>query len=136
MKYPSLLTTILALAGLPAVLAQSPPAITYVPNSSVKLYQVNGDCDWTEWDATINNKTPSCKPTTSQTLTKADILGNDVPVVFENNGEMIVTFGDTIGASGYAPWSGVQNSFLWQAHDPIARSTTLNASDGLLLNFS
>jgi uncharacterized protein (TIGR03437 family) len=96
---------------------------------------VNGDCDWTEWDATINNKTPTCKPTASQTLTKADVLGDDVPVVFENNGEMIVTFGDTIGAYNYAAWSDVTNSFQWHAHDPIARSTTANASDGLLLNF-
>ncbi len=112
-----------------------PPTVTHIPGSSVKLYQVNGDCDWAEWDGTITNKTPTCKPTVSQTLTKADILGNDVPVVFENNGEMIVTFGDTIGAAGYSAWSSVQNSFLWGAHDPIARSTTANASDGLLLNF-
>jgi uncharacterized protein (TIGR03437 family) len=48
---------------------------------------------------------------------------------------MIVTFGDTIGAANYGAWADVQNSFLWQAHDPIARSTTANASDGLLLNF-
>jgi len=100
MKYPSLLAALIALAGLPAVFAQS-PALTYIPNSSVKLYQVNGDCDWVEWDATITAKSPACKPTTSKTLTNADILGDDVPVVFENNGEMIVTFGDTIGAAGY-----------------------------------
>jgi uncharacterized protein (TIGR03437 family) len=124
-----------AFAAAPAVFAQTTPAITYIPNSSVKVYQVNGDCDWVQWDATISNKTPTCKPTVSQTLTKADILGDDVPVVFENNGEMIVTFGDTIGALNNAPWSEVNNSFNWGAKDPIARSTTLNASDGLLLNF-
>lgn len=111
------------------------PSLTYVPGSSVKLYQVNGDCDWVEWDATITAKSPTCKPTTSKTLTNADILGDDVPVVFENNGEMIVTFGDTIGAANFTPWTNVQNSFLWGAHDPIARSTTKNASDGLLLSF-
>src|ERR1039458_10880173 len=38
MKYPSFITALIALAGLPAVLAQS-PALTYIPNSSVKLYQ-------------------------------------------------------------------------------------------------
>jgi uncharacterized protein (TIGR03437 family) len=117
-----------------ALFAQT-PSLTYIANSSVKLYQVNGDCDWVTWDATINNKTPTCKPTTSQTLTKADVLGDDVPVVFENNGEMIVTFGDTIGAYNYAPWSDITNTFQWGAHDPIAHSTTGNASDGLLLNF-
>ena len=102
MKYPSFIAALIALAGLSAAFAQS-PALTYIPNSSVKLYQVNGDCDWAEWDATITNKTPTCNPTISQTLTKADILGDDVPVVFENNGEMIVTFGDTIGAPDTAP---------------------------------
>ena len=132
----------LALAAVAMVLspaaAQSvnqTPALTYVPGSSVKLYQVTGDCDWVEWDATINNKTPTCKPTASQTLSKADVMGDDVPVVFENNGEMILTFGDTIGASTFAPWSDVANSFVWDAHDPIARSRTANASDGLVLNY-
>ena len=134
MRYHNLLTTLIALAGLPAVFAQS-PALTYIPNSSVKLYQVNGDCDWVEWDATMMAKPPTCKPTTSKTLTNADVLGDDVPVVFENNGEMIVTFGDTIGAAGNSAWTSVQNSFGWGAHDPIARSTTASASDGLLLNF-
>jgi uncharacterized protein (TIGR03437 family) len=134
MKYTNLITALIALAGLPAVFAQS-PALTYIPNSSVKLYQVNGDCDWVEWDASITSKTPTCKPTVSQTATKADVLGDDVPVAFENNGELIVTFGDTIGAAGYGAWTNVQNSFQWGAHDPIARSTTVNASDGLLLGF-
>ncbi len=101
----------------------------------MKLYQVNGDCDWTAWDATITAPKPTCLPTASQTLTKADVLGNDTPVAFEHNGELIVTFGDTIGALGNAAWSDVQNPFDWAAHDPIARSTTANASDGLLLNF-
>jgi len=32
------------------------PALTYIPGSSVKLYQVNGDCDWAEWDATIRGR--------------------------------------------------------------------------------
>ena len=96
MKHHSLLTALIALAGLPAVFAQSPPALTYIPGSSVKLYQVNGDCDWAAWDATITSKTPTCIPTVSQTATKADVLGDDVPVAFENNGEMI-------GAAGGNP---------------------------------
>jgi uncharacterized protein (TIGR03437 family) len=112
------------------------PNVTYIQGSSVKLYQVNGDCDWAVWDATNNTKTPTCKPTTSQTATRADVLGDDVPVSFERNGELIVTFGDTIGTANYYPaWTSIQNSFKWNAHDPIARSTTLHAEDGLLLNF-
>ena len=109
------------MCGLDLALAQS-PALTYIPNSSVKLYQVNGDCDWVEWDATINNKTPTCNKTSSQTLTKADVMGDDVPVVFENptasGSEMIVTFGDTIGAMGNAAWADVTNTFGWGAHEP------------------
>ncbi|MGD0947978.1 MAG: DUF4185 domain-containing protein [Candidatus Binatia bacterium] len=110
-------------------------SLGYIPGSSHKLYQINGDCDWVQWDATIGNATPTCNPTVSQTATKADVLGDDVPVAFEHNGELIVTFGDTIGAAGYSAWTNVQNSFLWGAHDPIARSTTTSAADGLLLNF-
>jgi len=124
-----------AVLTLQAGAQQSPPVITYIPGSSVKLYQVNGDCDWVAWDATITAATPTCKPTASQTVTKADVLGDDVPVAFEHSGELIVTFGDTIGAAGYKQWTNVTNSFQWQAHDPIAHSTTVSASDGLLLSF-
>jgi hypothetical protein len=105
------------LAFAPAAVAQSTgggtPTVTYIPNSSVKLYQINGDCDWVTWDATITNKTPTCKPTTSQTATKADVLGDDVATSFENNGELIMMFGDTIGASSaYNPmWIGFQSTF-------------------------
>ena len=121
----------------PAAAQSAAPTLTYVPGSSVKLYQINGDCDWAVWDATIANKTPTCKSTTSKTATNADVLGDDVATSFENNGELIMMFGDTIGAtSAYNPmWIGFQNTFEWNAHDPIARSTTLHAEDGLLLNF-
>jgi uncharacterized protein (TIGR03437 family) len=121
----------------PASAQSANPALTYIPGSSVKLYQINGDCDWVEWDATITNKTPTCKSTSSKTATNADVLGDDVATSFENNGELIMMFGDTIGASAvYNPmWIGFENTFAWNAHDPIARSTTLHAEDGLLLNF-
>jgi len=133
------LAAVIVGATLPASgqFSSQTPTITYIPGSSVKLYQVNGDCDWAVWDATITNKTPTCKPTVSQTTTRADVLGNDVPVVFEHNGAMIVTFGDTIGADAtyYPTWVSFENTFLWDSHDPIARSTTASASDGLLLDF-
>ncbi|SPF41921.1 exported hypothetical protein [Candidatus Sulfopaludibacter sp. SbA4] len=135
-SWAALLAAMISLAPLAdAQSGKGSPALTYIPGSSVRLYQVNGDCDWVEWDATITNKSPTCKPTASQTVTNADVLGDDVPVAFEHNGELIVTFGDTIGAAGYTAWTSVQNSFGWGAHDPIARSTTMNAADGLLLNF-
>ena len=46
-------------------------------------------------------------------------------------------FGDTIGATSayYPTYIGFQNTFAWNAHDPIGHSTTLHAEDGLLLNF-
>src|SRR5580658_4143641 len=113
------------------------PTLTFVPRSSVKLYQINGDCDWTVWDASITNKTPTCKSTTSKTATNGDVLGDDVATSFENNGELIMMFGDTIGANSafYPTYIGFENTFSWDAHDPIGHSTTAHAEDGLLLNF-
>jgi len=142
MKHP-LRATLAVLFLNAVVLAQQAagqsnvPTLTYIPGSSVKLYQINGDCDWAVWDATIANKTPTCKPTTSKTATNADVLGDDVATSFENNGELIMMFGDTIGATAayYPTYIAFQNTFQWNAHDPIARSTTLHAEDGLLLNF-
>lgn len=131
-----LLATILSGSRADAQSGAGSPNLTFIPGSSVKLYQVSGDCDWSEWDATITTKSPTCKPTTSQTATKADVLGNDVASSFEHNGELIMMFGDTIGADIYYPrWVSFQNAFPWHAHDPIARSTTQHARDGLLLTF-
>ena len=138
------LRTTLALLFLNAITPATPamaqseiPTLTWVPGSSVKLYQINGDCDWVQWDATINNSPPTCKPTTSKTATQADVLGDDVATSFENNGQLIMMFGDTIGANSayYPTWIGFQNTFDWGGHDPIASSTTQFAEDGLLLNF-
>jgi hypothetical protein len=116
--------------------ADSGTTLTYVAGSSVKLQQINGDCDWVTWDATNNQLMPTCNRTVSQTATKADILGDDVASSFEHNGELIMMFGDTIGTDNYYPaWVNFQNPFKWNAHDPIARSTTQHAEDGLLLDF-
>ena len=116
-----LLATILSGPRADAQSGAGSPNLTFIPGSSVKLYQVNGDCDWSVWDATITAKSPACKPITSQTVTKADVLGNDVASSFEHNGELIMMFGDTIGADTYYPkWVGFQNTFSWHAHDPIA----------------
>src|ERR1700689_4501075 len=123
---------------VPLAMAQSGiPTLTWVPGSSVKLYQINGDCDWPAWDATITSKTPTCKSTTSKTATNGDVLGDDVATSFENNGELIMMFGDTIGATSayYPTYIRCQNTFAWNAHDPIAPSSTQHAEDGLLLNF-
>ena len=65
------LVLVALLLALPVTGQTPPPTLTYVPGSSVKLYQINGDCDWTEWDATITNKTPTCKSTTARRLPTA-----------------------------------------------------------------
>src|SRR5579871_3027262 len=114
----------LSFAGLFVALstiAAQTPSLTYIPGSSVKLYQVNGDCDWTQWDATISSAAPTCKPTTSRTLTNADVLRDDVPVAFEHTGAPIASCGDTSGAAGSRAWTSVQNTLERQAYDPIAR---------------
>lgn len=138
---PRLVLALLLLAAIAPWLtqAQQPgPTLTYIPGSSAKVYQINGDCDWPEWDATIAKPHPTCAPTFSQTAANADILGDDVGSSFESNGQLIMTFGDTIGAdSTYSPaWTSVYNPYLWQAHDPIGYSTTRRAEDGLRIDFT
>src|SRR5580698_6840124 len=124
--------------------------LTYTPGTSHKIEQITGDCDWPVWDATITldasnsiiNTDPTCIPTISQTVTRADVLGQDTAYSFEHNGEVIFLFGDTIGATtghgdgvNFAPWTTVQNAFSYQAGDTIAWSNTRHAEDGLLLNY-
>jgi hypothetical protein len=123
--------------GSRAVAAEVGPDLAFVPHSTVKLYQVTGDCDWEIWDATISNASPTCKPTRSQTASRADVLGTDVPQVFEHDGEMIITFGDTFGADRVRSpkWIGFQKRFQWKQHDPIGRSKTARVGDGLLIDF-
>jgi hypothetical protein len=109
--------------------------LTYKFGSSKKLYQVTGDCDWVAWDATTPPKT--CIPTTSQTISRADVVGHDLGSNFEHNGKIIFLFGDTIGAdSTYSPtWTTVSNPFKFHAGDTFADSYTLRAEDGLRLNY-
>src|SRR5271170_1338476 len=57
-------------AGFSAV-AQPAPVLTWIPNSSIKLEQVIGDVDW----ANGSN-------TTSQTITRFNIVGTDVSYCF------------------------------------------------------
>jgi uncharacterized protein (TIGR03437 family) len=97
---------------LPRVNAQ-PPSLAYVPGSSVKLEQLIGDTDY-----------QTKAPTTSQTVTRYNILGNDIGFSFEDNGKLFISFGDTTGLK-----------VNYQAHDPIATSTVTNPEAGLLLNF-
>ncbi len=98
--------------NFPAV-AQPAPVLTWITNSSVKLEQVIGDVDW----ATGSN-------TTSQTITRFNIVGTDVSAPFVSGTNLIIFFGDTIGSN-----------VNYQAADPVAWSTTTSGEQGLLLNF-
>ena len=126
------------------------PQLTYKTGTSHKIEQITADCDWPVWDATITldasnniiNPDPICAPTISQTVTRADVLGQDTAYSFEHDGEVIFLFGDTIGATtghgdgvDFAPWTTVQNAFAYQAGDTMAWSTTGHAEDGLQLNY-
>jgi hypothetical protein len=119
--------------------------LTYTAGSSHRLEQITADCDWTVWDATIvvsatghiDNPNPTCAPTLSQTVTRADVLGHDLGSNFEHNGQLIFLFGDTIGASNqYSPqWTLISNPFQYMAGDTFAWSDTRHAEDGLVLNY-
>lgn len=100
-------------ANFPAV-AQPAPVLTWVPNSSVKLEQVIGDVDW----ATGSN-------TTSQTITRFNIVGTDVSYCFTCGTNLLFFFGDTIGSN-----------VNYQAADPEAWSTTTTENKGCCSTFS
>lgn len=125
--------------------------LTFQAGSSKKLEQVNGQCDWVAWDATIvvapdgtiTNNNPTCKPTVSQTTSRFDVLGDDIGSSFEHNEKLIFLFGDTTGATRgidqgkafYPNWISFYNDYLFNAGDPIAYSSTQRADQGLLINY-
>lgn len=93
--------------------------LTWIAGSSVKVEQIVGDCDYTAQAAT-----GQCKPTTSRTLTRARVLGNDIGYSFEDNGKLLFLFGDTIHS--------VDN---YHAGDTIASSVSTDPAAGLFLDF-
>ena len=95
--------------------------LTWVPGSTVKVEQMIGDCDYTALA-----KTGQCVPTTSQTSTRARVLGTDIGASFESEGRVIFLFGDTI-----SPTAEV-NYF---ASDTMASSVSTDPSEGLFLDF-
>ena len=102
--------------------ASGSTTLTYIQNSTVKVEQMLGDCDWEAM-----GKTGTCLPTASQTVTRYNVLGSDVSSSFEDNGKVIFLFGDTI--------SGNAGTVKFFAHDPIAWSTNTNPEAGLRLNY-
>jgi len=123
--------------------------LSYIDHSTKKVEQITANCDWIIWDATIDfgppisNPDPTCKPTVSQTVTRADVLGQGLGYSFEHKGKLIFLFGDTFGANvghgngnAYFPtWTSVQNTFQYLAGDTMAWSSARRPKDGLLINY-
>ena len=109
-----------AVAVCSLAIAQPAPVLTWITNSSLKLEQIIGDVDWAALAQGTN------LPTTSQTVTRFHILGTDNGGSFEDNGKLIVLFGDTIADTN-----------IWEYHaaDPLSWSTNTDGDSGLLLNF-
>ena len=105
-----------------ALAVPAPVVLTYVPDSSVKVEQVIGDCDWA--DLPYGTSGTCHKPTASQTITRAGVLGTDISYSWEANGKLMFVFGDTVGAN-----------VDFHAHDPIAWSTSTDPDAGLVVNF-
>ena len=104
-----------------AQVVPAPIALTWIPGSSVKVEQVLGDCDWTDL---AYGSTGTCrKPTASQTITKANVLGADLGYSFEDSGKVIFLFGDTIGVN-----------VAYHAADSFAWSTSTDPAGPLALN--
>jgi hypothetical protein len=94
--------------------------LTWNAGSSVKLEQVIGDKDWSAW------ATGTTLPTTNQTATRYNILGTDIGTSFEDNGKLMVFFGDVLPAT---------SSPTFGAPDPLASSSTTDGESPLALTF-
>jgi len=104
-----------------AALAQPPPVLTWITNSSVKLEQIIGDVDWEALAQGSNLLTAS------QTVARFHILANGLGYSFEDNGKLIFLFGDTISED--------QTNINYHAADPLAWSTNTDGETPLVLNF-
>lgn len=110
-------TTFLAAAFAVAAHATT---LTWIPGSTLKVEQMIGDCDYT-----AQARTGQCVPTTSQTATRARVLGTDIGASFESDGRLIFLFGDTISPSP---------SENYLASDTMASSVSTDPAKGLFLD--
>lgn len=93
--------------------------LTWNTGSTVKLEQVVGDKDWAAWAK------GTTLPTTNQTASRYNLLGTDIGTSFENNGRVMIPFGDILPAT---PAVG------FGAPDPVAFSTTTDGDAPLQLS--
>lgn len=102
---------VLGLAAWPRAAAQTPPQLTYIPASTVKINQIVGETD-----------KQFHRPTLSRTETRYGLKGVDLGYSFENDGKAFFLFGDTLGVEGHA----------W---DSMATSDAADPSGGVKLDF-
>jgi hypothetical protein len=93
--------------------------LTWNAGSSLKLEQVVGDKDWAAFAK------GTTLPTASQTATRYNILGTDIGTSFEDNGKLIIPFGDILPLT---------SSPTFGAPDPVAFSTTTDGEAPLQLS--
>ncbi len=124
---PALALLGLTAAAITAGTATAFDGLTYIAGSSGKLEQIIGDHDWAD----------TLLATTSQTLTRADVLGNGLGYSFVCGDSLLFIFGDTIGATStyYPRWADFLDPTRWDAADPIASSPTHDPLAGLQLDF-
>jgi uncharacterized protein DUF4185 len=113
--------------------AGSGTTLTFNSGSSVKVQQIIGDCDWA-----VKTASGTCQRTASQTISRANVAGNDIGDSFEQpeTGRLIFMFGDTFSNDPSAPWStsGLP-SVEYHQHDPIAWTDSTDGDAPLTLNF-
>jgi uncharacterized protein DUF4185 len=90
-------------------------SLTYVAGSTVKVEQIIGEQDY-----------QTKAPTASRTVSRFNILANDLGSSFEDNGKLVFLFGDTVSGDP---------KVNFHAHDPIASSTSTDPNAGLVLDF-
>jgi hypothetical protein len=141
------------------ILSRIAPTLTYNPDTTKKVVQTLGPCDWAAWDfKPATAKTAAswgpCEPTAASGE-PSQILGEDLGYSFENPKakKLIFLFGDAIGveiptgdslvpASSMCPPSTspptpqtTQCFVNFQAHDAIAETGVDSTAENFHLNF-
>src|SRR5580658_9495265 len=118
------------------------PSLTYNANTTKKIKQVVGPCDWQTWVPPGTSSPAVCDPTAASGY-PSQVLGMDLGFSFEDPvaENLIFLFGDTIGVqvtSGSALVPAVQtpSQFVsFGAHDAIATAATSSTPTGFQLDF-
>jgi len=141
------------------ILSRVAPTLTYNTNSTKKIVQVLGPCDWAAWDFTPATKKKEaswggCEPTAASG-DPSQILGEDLGYSFEDPKakKLVFLFGDAIGVeiptgdslvptssmcppSTSPPTPQTTQCFVnFKAHDAIAETGLDSTAEDFHLNF-